>query len=213
MAESVHIPVDLARWSAEFDLQGVGSLLIRALTPEDRELERRFLEALSPETLRMRVLGTVKGLTEEQLERLVHFDWSRELALGAIRPAADDFGLPAFAGATGGDVDELIAVARFAPAGRPGVAEFAIVVDDRYQGRGLGEELIRRLRCAAAALGYKTIEGQTLATNERMLALAARLGFSAGADPEDSTLQRISCPTQALRRRAPPPRTGTPVFR
>jgi len=203
MGSSTHRYDEVARWDDEYELKGVGRLLIRALTPQDRELERQFIEHLSPETLRMRVMGTLKRLTDAQLDQLLHFDWSRELALCAIRRAGEDFVLPDV-GTHVPPGDELVAVARFAPAQAPGVAEFAITVADRYQGLGLGAELLRRLRDAAASLGYDTLRGETLAYNDRMLALAARLGFTATPDPDDATLQRLSCPTQVLRRRATP---------
>ncbi len=203
MGSSTHRYDEVARWDDEYELKGVGRLWIRALTPEDRELERRFIEHLSPETLRMRVMGTFKHLTDAQLDQLVHFDWSRELALCAIRRAGDDFVLPEV-GTQVPPGDELVAVARLAPSQEAGVAEFAITVADRYQGLGLGAELLRRLRVAAASLGYETLRGETLAYNDRMLALAARLGFTATPDPDDATLQRLSCPTQVLRRRPTP---------
>jgi acetyltransferase len=200
--------IDLTRWNAECDLPGVGRLSIRALTPDDLELERRFIESLSPETLRMRVLGAVKGVTEDQLAQLVRFDWSRELALAAIRRAGEDFLLPARVPAVQPGVDELVSVARIAPSGAPGVAEFAIVVGDRYQGLGLGEEMMRRIRDAAGVMGYRTLQGSTMAANERMLGLAERLGFGTSPDPEDSSLVLMRCPTQALRRSARRSRAG-----
>jgi GNAT superfamily N-acetyltransferase len=74
------------------------------------------------------------------------------------------------------DPDTLIAVARYEPAGEPGTAEVAFVVQDGWQDRGLGTVLFRELLAAAAMNGIDRFRAWVLGDNRRMLDLIARLG-------------------------------------
>ena len=68
----------------------------------------------------------------------------------------------------------LIAVARYEPAQEPGVVEVAFVVQDDWQGRGLGTRLLADLLEAARANGIERFRAWVLADNRRMLDLLAR---------------------------------------
>ena len=74
------------------------------------------------------------------------------------------------------DPDVLIAVARYEPADRPDTVEVAFVVEDGWQGRGLGRVLFTELLAAAALNGVRDFRAWVLADNRRMLALIAHLG-------------------------------------
>jgi RimJ/RimL family protein N-acetyltransferase len=74
------------------------------------------------------------------------------------------------------DSDTLIAVARYEPAGEPGTAEVAFVVQDGWQDRGLGTVLFSKLLAAAQLNGIRQFRAWVLADNRRMLDLIARLG-------------------------------------
>ena len=74
------------------------------------------------------------------------------------------------------DPDTLIAVARYEPAGEPGAAEVAFVVQDGWQDRGLGTVLFSELLAAAQLNGIRRFRAWVLADNRRMLDLIARLG-------------------------------------
>ena len=134
-------------------------LQIRPLRPEDRQHPDRLLERLSPETLRQRFLHPQPRLTPELIARLAILDLHHELALVAIPEGTDD----------------PVAVARFAC--QDDDAEFAILVADAWQGRGLGRQLMEALFDAARWRGCRRLYGLVLADNRRMLAFAERLGF------------------------------------
>jgi len=74
------------------------------------------------------------------------------------------------------DPDTLIAVARYEPAGEPGAAEVAFVVQDGWQDRGLGTVLFSELLAAAQLNGIQRFRAWVLADNRRMLDLIVRLG-------------------------------------
>jgi acetyltransferase len=73
--------------------------------------------------------------------------------------------------------NEFIAVGRYAPNLDGETAEFALVVGDAWQGKGLGRLLLQRLREEARKAGYKALYGNIMHANKEMLDLAYRLGF------------------------------------
>jgi acetyltransferase len=145
----------------EQDLQlGDGTRLrVRPMRPEDVERERRFFDSLSERSRYQRFMQHLPKLPPQMLARFTQLDYDRELALVAVRD------------------DAFLAVGRYAPNADGRTAEFALVVADAWQGRGLGRELLERLCRAARDAGYKALYGQILEANREMLDLARRLGF------------------------------------
>ena len=108
-------------------------MVIRPIGPQDAHREQAFVRGLSPESRYFRFMNTLRELRPEMLERFTHPDPAREIALvaltarGAHEPAA-------------GRGSPLRARARRARSG-----EFAIVVADAFQGKGLGSRLMQEL--------------------------------------------------------------------
>jgi len=145
---------------------------IRPIGPQDIELERRFIEELSPEARRYRFLGTIGAPSAALLERLTHIDDAREAALIAL---ADEAGGPREVGA-----------ARFS-ATPDGKAEVAVTVSDDWRHRGLATLLMERLAQIARSRGIRAFYSIDSACNEPMRELAAHLGFARRPDSLDST--------------------------
>ncbi|WP_084085517.1 MULTISPECIES: GNAT family N-acetyltransferase [Cupriavidus] len=70
-------------------------------------------------------------------------------------------------------------------------AEFAVAVDDDWQGKGLGRRLIGKLRELARSAGLHRMRGDVLSENRRMLALLRDCGFHLRRNPEDSMLHLV----------------------
>ncbi|MBL8487042.1 MAG: GNAT family N-acetyltransferase, partial [Rhodocyclaceae bacterium] len=68
--------------------------------------------------------------------------------------------------------------------------EFAIVVADDWQGKGLARRLMGILIETARSRGLKYMNGDFLTENSRMLKFVATLGFVLSAHPEDPGLKR-----------------------
>lgn len=75
------------------------------------------------------------------------------------------------------DSGEIVAVVRFAREAGGDRAEYAALVEDRWQGRGLGRVLTRRLVDAARERGIRRLYGLVLPGNTRMLRLLRSLGL------------------------------------
>ena len=151
-------------------------LTLRPLRPEDREIELAFVSGLSPETRSDRLLGGAKAITREYIESLVSVDYSRDMALAATT-------------LLGGET--LIGVARYVLDKSNESAEFAIVVADAWQGRGIGKRLLAKLIEVARQRGVKRLYGEVLGTNRPMLEFVRKLGFTLERH-DDPTLTRAT---------------------
>ena len=160
-------PRELEEWVT---LRNQQRVLLRAIRPEDADLERAFVARLSPQTLYRRFMMPVKELSDAMIERFTQIDYDRELALIAVEE---------------GPEGAMLGVARIIPTWEEGVAEFAIVVGDWMQHTGLGQALMLRLFNAARARGYTAIEGVVLGENISMQRFCERLGFSLRLNPDD----------------------------
>ena len=78
----------------------------------------------------------------------------------------------------------MLGVARIIgdPDGRTG--EFAVLVGDAWQGKGIGSNLLEKCLSIAEKQGFKTVHGIVLRENRNMLALGKKLGFEIKRDPD-----------------------------
>ncbi|VTS01348.1 bifunctional acetate--CoA ligase family protein/GNAT family N-acetyltransferase [Tuwongella immobilis] len=157
---------DLSRLRATANRLPTGTtLLIRALRPEDEPLLENLFKTLSEHTIRMRFFRLIRQLTKDNLIRLCHVDYERELALVAIAE------LP-------GQGAQAVGIASFARDPSSDEAEFAVVVSDAWQGIGLGRELVSRLVSIAPQRGILRLTGATFRENLAMRKLCTSLGFT-----------------------------------
>jgi acetyltransferase len=160
----------------QFTLNGV-SLTLRPMVKEDAELEADFVGHLSAEARYKRFMVTLNELPPSKLRYLTEVDQQRHVALVAV---FERDGRPALAGAARYVLD---------PTGES--CEFAVAVDDAWQGTGLAGLLMQALIDVARARGVPRMEGLVLSTNARMLKLARQLGFRAEHDPDDYNSVRV----------------------
>lgn len=120
-------------------------------------------------------MGGARAITREYIESLVTVDYSRDMAIAATTML-------------GGET--LIGVARYVR--DEDEAEFALVVADAWQGRGIGSRLLAKLAAVAHRRGIRHLYGEILATNLPMLELVRKLGFQLRRHKDDPTLMRAS---------------------
>jgi len=170
--------------SAEHRLADGFILRIRPISPQDRRRHWRFLCSLSLQTRYQRLLSA-RGLLPGELQRMVRIDYRREMALVAVADFDGEERELGVARYVRGDADDPGAA--LAPA-----AEFAIVVADAWQRRGIGALLLHALRQVAEDAGIRQLAGLTLATNTRMIRLARRMGFDISREQDDWTVKRVT---------------------
>ncbi len=135
-----------------------------------------MIESLSPATAEYRFFGPVKEVTRPMVVRYCHIDYDREIALCAIREPKGRRRKPL-----------MLGVARLSiETADPEEGEFAIVVRDAYQRRGIGTKLMEALIQAARDRHVRQITGHVLAANPGMLRFAESIGFEIlpGEEPE-----------------------------
>ena len=90
------------------------------------------------------------------------------------------------------DREREIGVARYVKEPGSGAAEFAIVLSDDWQGRGVGRRLLGELITMAKWGGVRQLYGTTLSDNVAMIALAQSLGFVVTIDRDDATMTNLT---------------------
>jgi acetyltransferase len=151
---------------------------LRPIRPEDAEMEKAFVRSLSPESRYFRFMDTLRELTPAMLVRFTQIDYDREMAF--VATVAGDSG------------EEEIGVVRYVTNPDGESCEFAIVVADEWQRKGLGRRLMTQIIDVARARGLRTMIGHVLAENRSMLTLCQHLGFVISDSPEGAMLKRAT---------------------
>ncbi len=138
----------------------------RPVRPDDAPLFCRLWERLSPETVYRRFHAPLRSPPADA-HRLVEVDHDLREALVAV---------------VGG---EVVGVARYdrSPAD-PATADVAVVVEDAWQGVGVGRQLLGELTELAARRGVRSLTADVQADNDRMVGLVRRLLPGAVLTPE-----------------------------
>jgi acetyltransferase len=169
-----HLIISPYPWwqESEFVTRDKEKILMRPVRPGDAEQMIGLFSDLSPETVYLRFFSPIKRISNTLLIRLTQIDYDREIALMAL--------------AGKGEQKKIVGVARiiFHPAGERG--EFALVLADDWQGKGIGRVLLKRALVSAQKYGLKQIYGPVISSNTAMLALGQKLGFAVKRDPESS---------------------------
>src|SRR6266436_311150 len=135
---------------------------IRPIRPEDAPRLQELYGRLSRDTAYHRFFTVMKRLPPDWAQVLATVDYRRRLALVAEHDGADGV--------------EIIGVGRYEPTDEPDTVEVAFVVEDGWQGRGLGTILVREVLDSSAARGIRRFRAYVLSDNRRMLDLITRFG-------------------------------------
>ncbi len=156
MQEAAPYPRELVR---TVTLKDGFSTRIRPIRPDDEPRLVNLYERLSRHTAYQRFFTVLRRLPSDWYHFFANVDYVRRLALVAERE-------------TVGGV-QLIGVGRYEPSEEPGTAEVAFIVEDGWQGRGLGGILLDAVLEAAEVRGIRRFRADVQADNHRMLRLLA----------------------------------------
>lgn len=148
------------------------AVLVRPIRPEDFPAHREFVEHITAEDLRYRLLGVNRDIPHSEMARLTQIDYDREMAFIAVAP--DDDGKK-----------ETLAVVRTMTDADNMRADFAVMVRSDQKRSGLGTALMQKMIAYCKSRGTKEIAGQMLADNQAMLALTRKLGFEQCKLPDE----------------------------
>ena len=145
-------------------------------------MEQEFVLRLSDESRFLRFMFGLHDLTPAMLSKFTQIDYDREMALIVVRHGPD------------GAADQQIGVARYITLPDEETCEFAIVVSDEWQGKGVARRLFGHLIEVARERRLKIMTGITLRENSRMIELSRSLGFSTRTDVDEPELVRMTLP-------------------
>jgi acetyltransferase len=162
-----------------WQVRGGPVLTLRPIRPEDEPAIADFHRTLSERTVYqryMQMLQLKERVAHERLTRICFIDYDREIALVAEKR-------------NDGGTGEIFGVGRLQKIHGTDIAEFAIVVSDAMQGKGLGTEFLKRLIEVARAEKMGRVRGDILAENTAMQKVCKKLGFRLKRNPGDPTVE------------------------
>jgi GNAT superfamily N-acetyltransferase len=168
---------DLRNHSDTLRLRSGQRLRLRFVESGDADALQAYIRGLSAASRYRRFLGAANELPAAVLEDFTHAGLD------------DRFSVIAIASVDGRE--RIVSEARYALTADQAGVEFGLSVDDSWQGQGIGAALVTNLECRAAALGAAILFGDTLRSNDVMIALARNAGFAIAATPGDWKLVRF----------------------
>lgn len=148
-------------------------LKIRSLMMSDEQAWLDFVNGLSPDSSYHRFFEVMKGVSHSDAVHYLDIDKRDRMAMVAV--------LPNPAG------DKIVAVARYELAPGTKTAEFAIVVADKYQEKGIGTFLLRRLSDYARSVGIEGFSAEVMQDNGSMMDMFRRSGLRMETKQESGT--------------------------
>jgi GNAT superfamily N-acetyltransferase len=142
----------------------------RIVRPDDAPALQRLHARCSERTIYLRFFGSMRKLSDEQARYFASTDGVDHLGLVALDPQ---------------DPEEIIAVVRYAR--KPGEqrAEYAALVEDGWQGQGIGTALTHRLIDEARGNGVGSFYAPVKGENTRMLNVLRHLDLPERERMED----------------------------
>jgi acetyltransferase len=151
------------QYEEEIEIEGVGHLTLRPIRPEDAPLLEGLFDSLSQQSVYYRFFNLIRRLPHHMLAKYTQIDYDREIAMVAI--------------SSSGALEKMLGVSRVIASGNRKSAEFAVVVADEWQGKGIGAVLLERCLDYAKTKNIESIWAVVLPGNTKMLAMAKKMGF------------------------------------
>ena len=126
----------------------------RVVRPEDAPALQRTIGRCSERTIYLRFFGSLEELSDEKAQYFASTDGVDHFGLVALDPE---------------DTNEIIAVVRYAREPGDQRAEYAAIVEDRWQGHGVGRGLTAQLIDEALENGVRYFYALVTGKNARML--------------------------------------------
>jgi len=168
---------DLRQYSDVLRARNGDAVTARFVEPRDADALQNYFRALTTRSRYNRFLGAASELPTSLLEDFIHVG------------EADRFSVVATMLVDGHET--IVGEARYAFDSDTVSIEFGLSIDDRWQGHGIGKALLKNLECRAASFGAERIFGDTLRSNDAMIALARKSGYAFANTPGDWKLVRF----------------------
>src|SRR5215216_260697 len=146
----------------KFTLSDGVVVFVRTVRPDDAPALQRLHSRLSEQSIRSRYFSSMKKRSDQQAKHFADIDGINRYALVALDPEKQE---------------EIIAVVRFTREGSTDKAEYAALVEDYWQGRGVGLSMTRWLIDEARDREIRALYGLVMPENRGMLKLLRSLAL------------------------------------
>lgn len=153
LSESAQLyPMDIA---TEHIFKDGLKVRFRAIKPSDEEAMRRLFYRFSNQTVMRRFLFPISTMPHNKVQEYVNVDYSHMMSVVALVRESDQ--------------ETIIAEARYVKDKQSAIGDLAFVVDEKYQGIGIGSYLYEMLIRLAKDRGLKGFAAEVLQANQNMM--------------------------------------------
>ncbi len=138
-------------------------LLFRPADLSDIPKVESFMTRVSRESLRMRFMAAISLVSADVIKQLCSGDFKTSGCLLALNGEDED--------------SKVVGLGNYISGGNSHTAEVALLIEDDYQGKGIGTLLLERLAGLAAANGFIEFEAEVLPDNQSMINVFKSSGF------------------------------------
>lgn len=149
---------------------------VRPIRPEDSPALRAMVQRTDPEDIRLRFLHPMRHMPVQLAARLTQLDYDREIAFAAFNPHAPD---------------AIVALGHVSEDPDRRRAEYAVIVQTDWKGKGLGLQMMNLLIEHARHRKLEALYGEVLTENLPMLEMCRELDFKLTRDPDDFSLTHV----------------------
>ncbi|SLM27707.1 GCN5-related N-acetyltransferase [Desulfamplus magnetovallimortis] len=175
ISRSVHLYP--AHISTQEVFKGDVSIRFRAMKPSDEEAMRRFFYRCSDEIIYYRFFYSIKTMDHDKMQEYVNVDYSSELSIVGLTGKADE--------------EQIVAEGRFFRDERSNYGEVAFLIEETFQGIGVGTYMLTLLIQLAREQGLKGLSAEVIADNQAMLKVFQKAGLPMDARLENGVYKLV----------------------
>lgn len=152
--DSAHYPVEIETMKTFRD--GL-ELKIRPIRQSDEDMMRRLFYTFSDEAKYLRYFTTVRTMPHKNMQNYLHIDYRKTMSIVAVLQT--------------GNSERIIAEGRYSEEPGENTHEMAFLVDEEFQGMGIGIFMVNYLIRTARERGIKKLSASVLYRNQKMLSV------------------------------------------
>ncbi|TFF92657.1 GNAT family N-acetyltransferase [Candidatus Thorarchaeota archaeon] len=137
----------------------------RLIRPDDADRIKDLFYGLSEESIYFRFLTPLRSLQRQTLQDFYNVDQSRDISVVAVISPDEE-----------GEVERIIGAGRYLLNRSTNEAEFALLVQDEYQGKGIGTFLLNHLMRIAKSKGVDAFIAYVHPQNQPMIRFLHKTG-------------------------------------
>jgi acyl-CoA hydrolase/GNAT superfamily N-acetyltransferase len=146
-------------------------ILFRPIKPTDEAMMQELFYSLSEDSIYYRFFHRTQVMPHKKVQRFTTIDYQKDMAIVGV---VEEYGR-----------EKIIAVGRYALESESNMAEAALLVQDEWQGRGIGTRLLKYLIQIAKSRKIAGFKAQIMADNKAPLHMAHKTGYTVETTLED----------------------------